>query len=362
MKNVVKEFWSLIKEFYFFVVGCFFMIWAHSPILPFSDDGNYTNLVLPFRNNKSVRLSLFSVYLGEYAFFIFSWNISEKTVSVIKKLKMSDLPVFNNETQIEQECNDYNKHVDSISENANVDNHIQAEKDFLSKEIDTQTNRIARSDSKIAIYSAILLALITLSWKNVCECFYASNICGKIILGLIVYYFANICLLAIQHIGVQSVKQFSFSKVNSHNENLDIFLLKKMFFNFVHKKIQAQLMVSSLCRVYDFLKMIICLLIVYFSYTIVLDHLFPPVISPAASRLYVLNESTLNQTYSEDKIRLMEMEIQLEKMDFKRVVVMSKKTNQEYLKKELAKYSKQKLSYLIDESLDDNVVKILLEN
>ena len=49
-------------------------------------------------------------------------------------------------------------------------------------------------------------------------------------------------------------------------------------------------------------------------------------------------------------------------MDFKRIVVMSKKINQEYLKKELVKYSKQKISYLVDESLDNNVIKILLEN
>jgi len=362
MKNIIKEFWSLIKEFYFFVFGCFFVIWAHSPVLPFSDDENYTNLIFPFRENKSKRFSLFSLYLGEYAFFIITLNVSEKKFSVIKKLKMSDLPAFNNETQCEQECDDYNNHVDSISASGNVGNYLQAEKDFLNKEIDYQMNRIARSDSKIAIYSAILLALITLLWKDVYEYFYASSICGKIILGLIVYYFANICLLAVQHIGVQSVKQFSFSKVVNQNQNIDIFLLKKMFFNLVHKKNQARLMVSSLCRVYDFLKMIICLLIVYLAYTIVFDHLFSPVINPATSRLYVLNESSLNQTYSEDKIRLMEIEIQLEKMDFKRIVVMSKKINQEYLKKELVKYSKQKISYLVDESLDNNVIKILLEN
>lgn len=359
---IIKEFWSLIKEALFFAIDCFFVIWAHSPVLPLSDDRNYTNLVWPLGNNKSVRLSLFSLYLGEYAFFIFSWNISEMKISVIKKLKMSDLPTFNDNAQIEEECNQFNNHVDLICGRGNSNNYIQAEKDFLSKEIDSQTNRIARSDSKISIYSAILLALITLLWKDAYESFCASNFVGRVILGIIVYYFANICFLAIQHIGVQSVRQFSFINVADYNGNLDSFLLKKMFYNFVHKKNQARLMVSTLCRVCDFLKLIICFSIAFFVCTIISNH-FPSVTNENIdSKIYVLNELMLTQAYSEDRIKLMEVEMQLEKMNFGRVVIMSKKTVQENIKKEFVRYSNQKISYLIDDSLDNNVIKILLEN
>ena len=359
---IIKELWSLIKEACFFAIDCFFVIWAHSPVFPLSDDGNYTNLVLPFCINKSIRLSLFSIYLGEYAFFIFSWNKSEKKFSVIKKLKMSDLPTFNDNAAIEQECSQYNGHVDLIYNKEKSDNYIQAEKDFLSKEIDSQMNRIARSDSKISIYSAILLAMITLLWKDVYENFCTSSIVGQIILGMIVYYFANICLLAIQHIGVQSVKQFSFSTVADCGENIDSLLLKKMFYNFVHKKNQARLMVSTLCRVYDFLKLIICFTIAFLVCTIIGNHFPSPTIKNTDLKIYVLDELMLTQTYSEDRIRLIEVKIQLEKMDFGRVVVMSKKAVQENIKKEFVKYTKQKISYLIDDSLDNNVVKILLEN
>lgn len=359
---IIKDLWSLIKEACFFAINCVFLILAHSPILTLSDDGNYTNLVLPFCKNKSIRLSLFSLYLGEYAFFILSWNISEKKISVVKKLKMSDLPTFNDNVQIKQECSLFDNHVDSICERGNANNYIQAEKDFLSKEIDSQINRIARSDSKISIYSAILLALTTLLWKDVYESFCASNIVGRIMLGIIVYYFANICLLAIQHIGVQSIKQFSFSAMADYNGNLDSFLLKKMFYNFVYKKNLARLMVSTLCRVYDFLKLIICFSIAYFVCAIISNHFPSATIQNIDSKIYVLNELMLSQAYSEDRIRLMEVEMQLEKKNFGRVVIMSKKTVQEKIKKEFARYSNQKISYLIDGSLDNNVIKILLEN
>lgn len=75
MKAFFQETWQLIKDFYYFIVNYFFLLWAHSPILSLTSDSNFTNLQFPGKNKK-IRFSLISLYLGEYVFHIVSWNFS----------------------------------------------------------------------------------------------------------------------------------------------------------------------------------------------------------------------------------------------------------------------------------------------
>ena len=356
-----------IKKCRNFLVDCIFLIWAHCPILPLTDDENYPSLEMPLydenhkRRNKCVRLSVFGFYFGEYAVFVLSWNLDQKKFSFVKKMRMRDLPTFNAKGEFEQECDGFNNHVDKLVHAGNNDD-VLAERDFLNKELDCQTNRITRTDSKMVIYSAVALAMIPLFGKDIYERICSVGICEKILLGVIVYYFANICLLTIQYIGVQAVDQYEFKKISEYDGRVNSFLLKKMYYNYVYKRSQARLMVSSVCRIIDFLKLIFIFIMVYIISVFAHNQLIQPKNNSFESKIYVLKESKINEIYSDDRIRLMELEILLEKMNYKRIIVMSKKSIQKPLKGEIAKYAKQKITYLLDESLDDGIIKILLEN
>lgn len=356
-----------IKKCRNFLVDCIFLIWAHCPILPLTDDENYPSLEMPIhdsdgkRHNKSIRLSILGFYFGEYVVFVLSWNFDQKKFSFVKKMRMRGLPTFNAIGEFEHECSAFNNHVDKLVQTGNNDD-VLAERDFLNKELDCQTNRITRTDSKMVIYSAVALAMIPLFGKDIYERICSVGICEKILLGVVVYYFANICLLTIQYIGVQAVDQYEFKKISEHDGPVNFFLLKKMYYNYVYKRNQARLMVSSVCRIVDFLKLIFIFIVVYIIFVFAHNQLIQPNNISFESKIYVLKESKINEIYSDDRIRLMELEILLEKKNYKRVVVMSKNSIQKPLSEEISKYAKQKITYLLDESLDEDVIKILLEN
>ena len=159
MKGFLEETGSLIKDFWYFLINYIFLIWAHSPIIPLTSDTNFPNLHFP-EENKNIRLSLFSFYFGEYAFYFMSWSFSEKNFRLLKKLSLSSLEAFNtddNSPEFKQKISDFRNHISSLN---SAD--LCIEKEALCRKIENDNARINKSDIKLNIYSAIVLAIISI--------------------------------------------------------------------------------------------------------------------------------------------------------------------------------------------------------
>lgn len=360
MKKMCKDFCVILKATALFSINLLLLIWAHSPILSLSDDFKFTNIVLPWNKCKNKRISLLTLYFGEYVFHFFSYSFSEKTLSIIKKISLSDLPSLkNNEDDDNEDVKNYRQHINTIKVHSN---YLNAEYNFICREIDQRSNTITRSDAKIGVFSALAIAMTLIFeetiYYNITQNGYSIN---KIFFSLILYFLVNIFALLLQHIKIRSFSQYNFRDIYNEKKDIDTILLEKLYYNYGNIKKKADFFSSILCRLYDYLTITI-LLVISLCITTVLtkdDHLnnYPT----KNTELYTLDQNSYLETYNSDHIKLLEILAKLEKKDFQRIVIMTKKTNKE-LSKILIPYDYQKITYITDQTLTDNVIKILLEN
>lgn len=80
------------------------------------------------------------------------------------------------------------------------------------------------------------------------------------------------------------------------------------------------------------------------------------------NKLVILNSENCFDNYSEDNIKLYEVLLALKNQNFSRVIIMTKVDPKKELVDTFLFYDRQKISYIIDESLLESDIKIILEN
>ena len=357
MKGFLEETGSLIKDFWYFLINYIFLIWAHSPIIPLTSDTNFPNLQFPEENNN-IRLSLFSFYFGEYAFYFMSWSFSEKNFRLIKKLSLSSLKAFNTDDdspEFKQKINDFRNHISSLN---SAD--ICIEKEALCRKIENDNARINKSDLKLNIYSTIVLAIISIiNFKTFISFSFDFSIKNILIL-LNIYYFTNICAIIIQNI---KVKGFLTSKIKDLEtaQQKDKFYLEQLYYDSYFISEKARLFVSYICRIYDYVQILIIIMVLIFSIRL----LNKPSVqystnSPEATVITINSENFLD-IYSKDRIAFSEVLLELQKNNYSRILILSQKEIPSEIQQKIALFDRQKIYYLIDNTLSENEIKIIVE-
>lgn len=361
MRDFFRETFEIFKKFLILIVNWFLLLWSHFPILALTSDTNYTNLQFPGKN-KGIRISFFLFYLGEYAFHFFTFSFEKKEFRLIKYFSLSNLPNFNideDSNEFRNKINEYNEHIKNLSPN-----DLDVEKEALQANIERENSRITKSDTKLNFYSAIVLAIISiLNWKIIkilllfflAKNFYLQN-CISI---LTIYYFFNICVLMIQNIKVRSFQISSFSDLQKATEK-KLFYLGQLYYDWLFTQKKAQLFVSYILQIYDYLKIIIMLTIVLFFVNIVT---FQNKIDLANNKFFVTNlyQENLSNLYSEDSIQFSELILKLQKNQYSRVLVLYKENLSEQIQTALRFLNKQQIFYINDKEMTDETVKIILE-
>lgn len=350
-----KDTIAVLKDFLFFVINYFFLLWAHSPILALTSDSQFTNLQFPI-NNKDVRLSFIALYFGEYVFYIFTLNFTDKKFRIIEKMSLSKLKQFNDDDDngdFKSKLQDFKHHILTLSTE-----EINIEKESLERGITDQEARINKSDMKLNIYSAIVLAAISVVNINVLKFFTLKFSIRSILSVLSIYFFANIFIIIFQNIKVKGYNSSCFCDLILSTEKKQ-FYLEQLYYDFHFRKIKAALFVSYICRIYDYLKVLV-FLIVLIIFLSLINKNQDIAINNESSYLITINKENLKDTYSYDSISLSEAFLKIQKKNFSGILVLSKIDIPVYIKGKLSMFDKQKIYYIFDESLNDSEIKIIL--
>lgn len=350
-----KDTIAVLKDFLFFVINYFFLLWAHSPILALTSDSGFTNLQFPI-NNKDVRLSFIALYFGEYVFYIFTLNFTDKKFRIIEKMSLSKLKQFNDDdddNNLKIKVQNFKEHILTLSSE-----ELDIEKESLEKRISEQEARISKSDMKISIYSAIALAVISVVNINVLKIFALKFSIRSVLTVLSIYFFANICIIIFQNIKVKGYNSSCFSDLILSTEKRK-FYLEQLYYDFYFKKRKALLFVSYICRIYDYLRVLVFLIILTIFLSLINKNQ-DAAINNESSYLITINKENLKDTYSCDSISLSEAFLKIQKKNFSGILVLSKIDIPLDIKEKLSMFDKQKIYYIFDESQNDSEIKIIL--
>lgn len=357
MKDFLKETGSLIKDFWYFLINYFFLIWAHSPILPLTSDTNFPNLHFP-EENKNIRFSLFSFYFGEYAFYFMSWSFSEKNFRLIKKLSLSSLKGFNtddNSPEFKQEIKKFKKHISSLKAS-----DLNIEKEALLRKIDTDNARINKSDTKLNIYSAIVLAIISIfNFKTFITMSFDFSI-KSILIFLDIYFFINVCAIIIQNIKVKGFLSSKFMDLKTAPQK-EKFYLEQLYYDSYFISEKARLFVSYICRIYDYIQILIIIMILIFSIGLFNKHPVQYSINIPEATIITINSENFLDIYSKDRIAFSEVLLELQKNHYSRILILSQNEVPSEIQQKISLFDRQKIYYLIDNTLSEKEIKIIVE-
>lgn len=357
MKGFLEETGSLIKDFWYFLINYIFLIWAHSPIIPLTSDTNFPNLHFP-EENKNIRLSLFSFYFGEYAFYFMSWSFSEKNFRLLKKLSLSSLEAFNtddNSPEFKQKISDFRNHISSLN---SAD--LCIEKEAFCRKIENDNARINKSDIKLNIYSAIVLAIISIiNFKTFISFSFDFSIKNILIL-LNIYFFINICAIIIQNI---KVKGFLTSKIKDLEtaQQKDKFYLEQLYYDSYFVSEKAQLFVSYICRIYDYVQILIIIMVFIFSIELINKSSVQYSKSSTEATVITINAENLLDIYSKDNIAFSELLLELQRNHYSRILILSKNEVPYEIQQKISLFDKQIIYYIIDNNLSESEIKIIVE-
>ena len=357
MKGFLEETGSLIKDFWYFLINYIFLIWAHSPILSLTSDSNFTNLHFP-GSNKNIRISFLSIYFGEYVFHIFTWNFHEKNFRLIKKLSLSGLKTFNTDDEsyeFQQKKTDFKNHISSLN---SAD--LCIEKEALCRKIENDNARINKSDIKLNIYSAIVLAIISIiNFKTFISFSFDFSIKNILIL-LNIYFFTNICAIIIQNI---KVKGFLTSKIEDLEtaQQKDKFYLEQLYYDSYFVAEKARLFVSYICRIYDYVQILIIIMVFIFSIELINKSSVQYSKSSTEATVITINAENLLDIYSKDNIAFSELLLELQRNHYSRILILSQKEVSSEIQQKISLFDRQKIYYLIDNTLSENEIKIIVE-
>ena len=357
MKAFFQETWQLIKDFYYFIVNYFFLLWAHSPILSLTSDSNFTNLQFPGKNKK-IRFSLISLYLDEYVFHIVSWNFSEKNFRLIKRLSLPSLKIFNTDDEspeFKQKIDIFRNHISSLKPA-----EISIEKEAILRKIEYDNARINKSDTKLNIYSAIVLAIISIinfkSLKNISLDFSFETI----LFFLNIYFFINICAIIIQNIKVKGFLTSKFSDLENAPQK-DLFYLEQLYYDSYFVSEKARLFVSYICRIYDYIQILIIIMISIFSISLMNKFSLENLNNTPEATVITINTENLSNVYSKDSIAFSEILLELQRNHYSRILILSQKKVSPDIQQKILLFDKHTVYYLIDDSISENEIKIILE-
>lgn len=361
MRDFFREIIEIFKKFLILILNWFLLLWSRFPILALTSDTNYTNLQFPGKN-KGIRISFLTLYFGEYVFHFFTFSSEKKEFRLIKYFFLSNLTNFNideDSNEFRNKINEYKEHIKNLSSD-----DLEIEKESLQANIERENARITKSDNKLNFYSAIVLAIISiLNWR-VIKIFSVSfspknfslQTCSSV---LIMYYFFNICVIIIQNVKVRSFQVSSFSDLQCSTEK-ELYYLQQLYYDWLFTRKKAQLFVSYILQIYDYLKIIIMITIILFIASFIKLQNKAEVYD---NKILVTNlcQENISDLYSEDSIKFSELVLDLQKNKYSRVLVLYKENLSEKIQESFNSLDKQQVFYLTDKEITDGIMKIILE-
>lgn len=240
-----------------FVVNALLWFLSHLPVFCISDDKKFSTIKCDKDSNNNIiindphiRISLFSLMLGETIYYINSLDTDVTKIingshhNLIYKLELSKTEgCFLPDIFITRLMKNYRNHILLLRQD-----DLEIEKEKLLYHIQNEQHRKDRQIQKINIYSVIVMAVPTI----LIPVLFSKNIMIDditslpypllVIVGLMLYSYLNILLYIFSNVKITTIQKSSFRDLrNSNNRSLEI--VAQYYYDWQSLKYNAELFV-----------------------------------------------------------------------------------------------------------------------
>lgn len=327
-------------------------LFSHSPIFAFSDDNNFGPCDGK-SNNMRLRISLINLMFGDVITYIGTYEIETKKIKLFYQLRLSEFDFSVNYTSVTR--NTYLEHLNSLNPE-----EIVIERESLNEHIQYEQSRIETSNQKINSYMTIILTVlpIILGVLDVNKILKAS--CGiKICMLIILYGVVNICAYLINTIKVRAIHRGMFKDLKESEEK-DKELNLQYYFNWQHLKKQANMFVSYVINIQEWIYFVLVFsLLTCLMFGLGNDK---EPYKNGKGDIYNISIKEMEETYSQSAIEWSDMIFKLQNNEYDKILILYKDSQErEAVDSKLSIFKKQKCIWLQDITLEENIIKIILE-
>ena len=344
--------WNFIKKAFFFIISL-------SPILGFTDDSGFSSI--PDKQNHQWRLSVIQLFFGEVTIHILSIKFykTEKRFCFLETTSINTSIIPNDEENEElMELYDLIRDEESCAQLIN---------DSLNDEIIRHSNRVSVSESKLNIFTIVILAAIPLWGYDFFINFLNKFISGTLSFSvetilslLIIYNTLNLFILIFNYLRSKNFFYAGFENTLhqiTDSKNIKGLVYKNKYFNLKQSSRRADLYALYICRIMEFLliSVLLCCFLFYFEAKDSQE-----IFKPTKDEYAIYTTKNDFEPYKLDNISLKEVLLQIEKKNFSRISVLSKKIPSK-IRDELNNYYDTKIIYVEDSLANPEEIKFLLE-
>lgn len=352
-----------------------FTLWLFSlNICPaLTSDSNFgtieLNLDKPIGNQlKKWRLSLIQIMWGTKKFYICSFNrdfddTSDKAKYTFKFFKCISLDeLFNKNDHIKQIYDEYFTRLCSLSD----EEKLSSEKESLCYHLESEKNRIDKSDNKINIYTTIALTvlpiIVSLKYDSILLLM-KTNIFLMLLFSLVLYYIFNFLAYLYHYIKVGSYNMSSFKDLKDEEQYYKEKLVAQYYFDYQSLKNKAEIFVSYVKNIQEMLLAALLFTVVLVCCSYVSYNNSPnSYIGSSNSMILNIDIDSLNDPYTISSIKLTDLKMNIQTKNADKVMVMfNKQTDVSYVKDELLIFEDSfEIQYINDDTLELGKAKILI--
>ena len=344
------------------------LVFSLLPVLGVTDDSKINRC--SEQEKSKYRFSLINLNFGEVRIYIISYKFYEaesklcllETVSINAVIAPMDQ---NAKNLLLGEC----EHViDELIEDDKLGKELI--KDNLSEDVARHSNRSSVSEVKLNIFTVIILAFIPICIADFIKEYFDRIISGSLTLSaktifamMVIYYFINLILLVFNYLKSRYFFYAGFEELCKKVgivSDLKKELYVHKYFNLKQAAKRANLYALYINRIMEFLKVFLLFGIVFLYFD---EKEYQDLLPSNKDEFALYTTKDEFKPYHHDNISLKEAVLQIEKKEFSRASVISKKIP-DVIRDELGKdkYYDTKIIYIEDSLANPNEVKIILEN
>lgn len=348
------------------ILAFFAKLWSYSLLFPLTDDNNFgTN---EFCKNASYRISLIGVFWGHKAYYLFTYNFANKKFSFFSKIIMErcgSLDSLCKHEDIENKANNYEKRLNDweISEK-----DIDVESEFIQYSNSRQRERLELSERKINLYATVILAIVPILLVLFdIDVFWDYTILEKVLAIYVFYFLLNVIFLIFDSM---KVKGYIYSRFSELKEAIDKRkrLSRNYYFDWQMNQGSAVILVSYVLNIQNFIKYAIFLAVMLtVSYNVRTSELVNDLKmnyynSNISASVLTINTDNLDNPYSNDSIKITEIQLNVQKKLCKRIIcLIPRQDYQNMISVYFDNYDNNLIIYCIDDTLEQNKIKVIEE-
>lgn len=300
-----------------------YILLSYTPILSVTRDSNFgTNTEKFIEDNKVIngtRFSLFNIHLGKIKVYMVTYSLSEtndKRFNFIKVLDLDNLIMPNNFIELnDKKATEYEIHYKNLkSEEGDI------ELEFIKYKINDEKERIKKAESKITLYTSIILVLIPIIiglYKP--EKIYEDTLLGIILsLCLIMCTINTVCFI-LQQMFVKSLTLSSFNDIKTSKYKSEQ-NANNYYFEWQVIKKRSDLDVSYVKNIQYWMIGIIMIFIMFYYNSLITPN--NNLNMNNKDSVYTININNLDSKYSEDVKKVSEIHIFITDMHPKEIILL----------------------------------------